>query len=269
MLRERKTIMKSVGERIAELRKEKNMTQEALAAALNVSSQAISKWENNASMPDISLLPRIADAFDVTVDDLFGRRTKPPKYIRSWEDLPVWIYDLILNNMWDDDMPPRKESFAECVKKHWQTHPNSHSGFVSQNAGAVYACKDLALSYLPSTEDSMRLFESEKAGDFLQFLADKAVRAVLKYQYENRTRSFTAALVASKTGLPEEDVSAAFEKMVEYKLAYALDADIASDKTIRIYRTRAEHKYPMLICPLLTLAERLADFNESWNGFRS
>lgn len=48
------------------------MTQEALAAALNVSSQAISKWENNATMPDISLLPRIADAFDVTVDDLFG-----------------------------------------------------------------------------------------------------------------------------------------------------------------------------------------------------
>lgn len=260
--------MKSVGERIAELRKEKNMTQETLAAALNVSSQAISKWENNASMPDISLLPRIADAFDVTVDDLFGRRTKPPKYIRSWEDLPIWIYDLILNNMWDDDMP-RKESFAEYVKKHWQTYPNNHSGFVSQNAGAVYACKDLALSYLPRTEDSMRLFESEKAGEFLQFLADKAVRAVLKYQYENRTRSFTAALVASKTGLPEEDVSAAFEKMVEYKLAYALDADIASDKTIRIYRTRAEHKYPMLICPLLTLAERLADFNESWNGFRS
>lgn len=66
LLRERKTIMKSVGERIAELRKEKNMTQEALAAALNVSSQAISKWENNATMPDISLLPRIADAFDVT-----------------------------------------------------------------------------------------------------------------------------------------------------------------------------------------------------------
>ena len=48
--------MKSVGERIAELRKEKNMTQETLAAALNVSSQAISKWENNASMPDITLL---------------------------------------------------------------------------------------------------------------------------------------------------------------------------------------------------------------------
>lgn len=61
LLRERKTIMKSVGERIAELRKEKNMTQEALAAALNVSSQAISKWENNATMPDISLLPRIAE----------------------------------------------------------------------------------------------------------------------------------------------------------------------------------------------------------------
>lgn len=132
--------------------------------------------------------------FDVTVDDLFGRRTKPPKYIRSWEDLPVWIYDLILNNMWDDDMP-RKESFAEYVKKHWQTYPNNHSGFVSQNAGGSLRLQGFSSFLFAEYRGFHAVVRKRESRRVLQFLADKAVRAVLKYQYENRTRSFTAALV--------------------------------------------------------------------------
>lgn len=60
----------NIGKNIAALRKEKNMTQEDLAGALGVSAQAVSKWENENSCPDISLLTKIADLFGVTVDDL-------------------------------------------------------------------------------------------------------------------------------------------------------------------------------------------------------
>lgn len=60
----------NIGKNIAALRKEKNMTQEDLAGALGVSAQAVSKWENENSCPDISLLTRIADLFGVTVDEL-------------------------------------------------------------------------------------------------------------------------------------------------------------------------------------------------------
>ena len=63
----------TLGNKIAELRKEKGMTQEALANALGVSNQAVSKWEANQSCPDIQLLPQIADFFGVSVDSLFGR----------------------------------------------------------------------------------------------------------------------------------------------------------------------------------------------------
>ncbi len=62
-----------LGNKIAELRKEKGMTQEALANALGVSNQAVSKWEANQSCPDIQLLPQIADFFGVSLDSLFGR----------------------------------------------------------------------------------------------------------------------------------------------------------------------------------------------------
>lgn len=63
----------TLGNKIAELRKEKGMTQEALANQLGVSNQAVSKWEANQSCPDIQLLPVIADLFEISLDSLFGR----------------------------------------------------------------------------------------------------------------------------------------------------------------------------------------------------
>ena len=63
--------------RIAELRRASGMTQDALAEKLGVTFQAISKWENALSCPDIALLPRIAEIFDVSIDSLFGAVKKP------------------------------------------------------------------------------------------------------------------------------------------------------------------------------------------------
>lgn len=60
----------TLGSRIAEYRKKKGMTQDQLAEHLGVSSQAVSKWENDLSCPDITLLPQLADYFNVTIDEL-------------------------------------------------------------------------------------------------------------------------------------------------------------------------------------------------------
>lgn len=67
----------NIGVNIAELRREHNMKQDELAEMLGVTPQAVSKWENGASMPDISLLPKIAQIFGVTIDDLFGVNNTP------------------------------------------------------------------------------------------------------------------------------------------------------------------------------------------------
>lgn len=61
------------GMKISKLRKEKNMTQEELAEKVNISAQAVSKWENDISLPDISVLPTLADLFNVSIDELLGR----------------------------------------------------------------------------------------------------------------------------------------------------------------------------------------------------
>lgn len=54
------------------MRKEKEWTQEELAEKLGVSPQAVSKWENGISCPDIMLLPVIARLFDTTADELLS-----------------------------------------------------------------------------------------------------------------------------------------------------------------------------------------------------
>lgn len=63
----------NLGKTIFELRKQKNVTQEDLAAELGVTAAAVSKWENGYTLPDILMLCALADYFTVTTDELLGR----------------------------------------------------------------------------------------------------------------------------------------------------------------------------------------------------
>jgi transcriptional regulator with XRE-family HTH domain len=63
----------SFGKRLAGLRKARKWTQEEVATKLNVSAQAVSKWENDSSMPDLEMLVAIADLYQTTTDELLGK----------------------------------------------------------------------------------------------------------------------------------------------------------------------------------------------------
>lgn len=65
-----------IHEQIASLRRQKGMTQEDVACALGVTNQAVSKWESAQCCPDIALLPELAELFEVSVDELLGRKPK-------------------------------------------------------------------------------------------------------------------------------------------------------------------------------------------------
>jgi transcriptional regulator with XRE-family HTH domain len=69
----------TLGKRIAALRREKGLKQDELAEKLGVSAQAVSKWENDQTCPDISLLPLLAKTLGVTVDELLsGKQESAP-----------------------------------------------------------------------------------------------------------------------------------------------------------------------------------------------
>lgn len=63
----------SFGNQIAFFRKKHSLTQEVLAQRLGVTNQAVSKWESDQCCPDVMLLPKLADIFGTSVDELFGR----------------------------------------------------------------------------------------------------------------------------------------------------------------------------------------------------
>ena len=72
-----------VGEQIASLRKNKNLTQAELGERFNISAQAVSKWERGESMPEISLLPDLAAALETTIDNILSDKTKLAGYGRK------------------------------------------------------------------------------------------------------------------------------------------------------------------------------------------
>ncbi len=79
----------SIGKRISRLRKEKSLSQEVLAEKLGVSAQAVSKWENDQSCPDISLLPSLSKILDVTVDELLTGKSNQARLVPENQRKPL------------------------------------------------------------------------------------------------------------------------------------------------------------------------------------
>ena len=78
----------TIGKRIAALRKEKGKTQEELSHKMEVSAQAVSKWENDQTCPDITSLPKLAKILGVTVDELLSGKeeTEPVARVLAPEE---------------------------------------------------------------------------------------------------------------------------------------------------------------------------------------
>ena len=75
----------TIGKRIAQLRKEKGLIQEELSQMMEVSAQAVSKWENDQTCPDIASLPKLAKILGVTVDELLSGREENAPVVRVLE----------------------------------------------------------------------------------------------------------------------------------------------------------------------------------------
>ena len=95
----------SIGTIIMRLRKEHGMTQEQLANALGITFQAVSKWENGISSPDISNIKAIAQLFGVSIDSLFGLELLPEKDNNRFADA-------------DDAIKKTENTFAASDEKH-------------------------------------------------------------------------------------------------------------------------------------------------------
>ena len=124
----------TLGKRIAMLRKEKGLTQEQLAEKVGVSAQAVSKWENDVSCPDITLLPLLGDILGVTVDELLGVK-------------PIEPHVIILDK---DEAPKDEKKKNRSFTWEWNKHRDSAKwGTIAFCIGAILVCLLFVLRSFP------------------------------------------------------------------------------------------------------------------------
>lgn len=115
--------MTAIKLKVAELRKGRQMSQQDLGAVLGVSFQTISKWETGTTLPDVTLLPEIAQYFGVSVDELLGLKPlRQQEYIpRNTDDRNQWNsqsdkYHISRKYLWNEDY------LRFLVEYVWQIH---------------------------------------------------------------------------------------------------------------------------------------------------
>ena len=123
------------GQIIKKLRNEANMTQETLAELLNISPQAVSRWETNLTMPDISLLPPLANLFQVTTDYLL--------------EMDTYQKDL------------RKTEFEEAFYEYWKKDDKEKNYNIAIAATTEYPNNMAYMEWLASAEFYIALPNSD------------------------------------------------------------------------------------------------------------
>ena len=112
----------TLGKRISARRKGLGLTQDALAEQLGITAQAVSKWENDQSCPDITMLPRLAEIFRCTTDELLGLA---PKEKQTADSIPP------------EETAAEPEPNAPGIRLHTLSSPGAAFGFWLFLTGAV------------------------------------------------------------------------------------------------------------------------------------
>lgn len=131
------TVSETLGNKIARLRKEKGYTQEEFSQLLDVTAQAVSKWENDISCPDIMLLPKISQLLGISIDELLGNAT-PKKQPEEKAEPKVDISKLSLRiNITSKDKKPVNVAFPMSMVKKFTKLGTSISSIIAVNSPAI------------------------------------------------------------------------------------------------------------------------------------
>lgn len=246
-------------------RKALGLTQEQLAARLNVSPQAVSKWENS-SYPDGELLPRLAKELNISLDSLFG-----VKVMDSERDIEQLI---------DDEMrsvPEEKRS--ELFMKMMYTalcacNPNKdtvgrlRTSFEHETFAGLKTDRELALSrlntdlryfcfleipekgvnsYFGDTTNMVRLFNT---------LADDDAISIISYLGASvRNKMFSVAMISEKLDIPSEKVQHIIDRLDRFGLVWRVSADI-NDQPVILYG----YTHHISLTLILVLAKTITNY---------
>ena len=280
-----------LGAQIARFRKEAKMTQEALGAAVGVSTQAVSRWECGG-LPDAALLPAIADALHVSIDALFARDASQPA------DLSQTIAARLA-------AAPEERRVLELARLFWRAgldglFPEKLMSFVSRNPDPLQSCqidtasvnldgppllmttsfssndgltfgicaKDMSfMSAFPEPEKGYAAYFSscEEYRALFSALARPQLLEQLFFLCGCKAAYFTVEAVARRTNLSAEETEANLKAMYEAGLAERLNLETETEPCW-VYRLRkADFVPPLMIFARLALQKEDV-FYCNWNA---
>ena len=216
---------------LQKLRKQHGITQEQLAAKLGVTAQAVSKWENG-SYPDGDLLPKIADIFDVSIDNLYGRGEEKRSFEQQVMDSMLTVYNSstdsatdwlkkFINAIWAMQLT----SWREC--RYYYDIPDykdADGSYISEctcNKGMTYMRLNEDFRYFAFIEQPEKGFASlfsdlDKLSGLFEFLGDKMNLKTAMYLLSlDNGEVVSASTIAVHLGYPKEKI----EKALQYLLS--------------------------------------------------
>lgn len=253
----------TIGKNIADLRKDSGMTQEQLAEILGVSSQTISKWENEVTMPDIMLLPVIAGCFDITVDELYGgRKPTEKRQAIDYDNIPEMVYDTVIDltqHGWVDSVEGKDiDTEKERMKSYLAENRQVKTATFSNKNGAVIATSEIGLLHRGKANADQLV--QEGIGHVLKVLSNTSVRRVFAYEMENMTKPITAPYAAKKCDISPDEAVQALEMLTEIHVNHPTDVMLDENNSVRMYALNSD-EYIMYMLMILKTA-RLIDENE-------
>ena len=238
----------TIGKNIAELRKAKGVKQDELARFVGVTAQAVSKWENGG-VPDTELLPRIADYFNVSVDELFGRNS----------NISIDIQDAILRDITKTRVDDRiSRAFELCwmieqsmcgtifsdperFREEAKTHGENDQIYSQIEVDSGYTEMGLfnRMQYflvVPDAKDKNKaLLDGIDYPEFFKLMADKDIFETLVFLYKRESfNAFTEKLIIKEFGFTEEKAKQIIAVLLRLNIIAKTVADIGND-VVEVY----------------------------------
>ena len=272
-----------IGEKLVQLRALKGVTQEDVAQFLSVSNKTVSKWENGASTPDLSMLVGLSKYYGVTTDTLLGLAEKKStkeeicslfngldrreSVLKAFESLRAFVPAMMgIVGQYNDDAYDKENVFPTEIPRYYRSNISLHEFFEftasSENV-------NIAVMMLRNKANFTWMNDSDKQKEIVKifkFLSSEDVLSVLYYIHSTScSESFTADYISKNTGVKEERVSEILDEFCLVGECSSLTAHLV-EGDVKVYECFGDG----IILSLITLAfERMCgreSYEYNFNG---
>ena len=239
----------NIGKNIAELRKAKGVKQEELARFVGVTAQAVSKWENGG-VPDTELLPKIAEFFNVSIDELFGRelntfidiqdailrditKTKVDDRISRAFELCWMIEQSMYGSIFSDPERFREEAKTHSENDQIYSQIEVDSGYTEMG---LFNRMQYFLVVPDAKNKDKALLDGIDYPEFFKLMSDKDIFETLVFLYKRESfNAFTEKLLIKEMKYSEDKAKQIIVELLRLNILAKTVAEVG-DELVEVYQ---------------------------------